>query len=477
MKQLFRTIVCGAFLLTSIIIFTSCEGTLDDIFGEWSRPTSAEIPPAQTISFAESEKWWGTKDGKFTLAVTNTGDGVVTYSSSNPSAASVDPTTGEVTPGTVTSTTDVIITATVADSKNATYPTKTAQYTLKVGKGYRYLTWDDTSKKVVYQFDYPASDNDFIDSNTGAESKLASGGAVKFVKGNVTINATSTDITIGNDLLLVLLDGAKLEINGQLKMYPTSTLPELSISAQSEGNGKGELVVKNIGTAINCTNGLKIYGGKITAEDTGTLGWYGINVYNSPLNIYGGDVTAKGGDSPSSSGGDGIYSSSGEILITSRAIVNATGGNSTSNNGGYGISGKVTVSGEAQVIAKGGSTDATDKLGGNGISILTIEDNAYVKAQGGDTNYTGSNGSYGIYSLTYKRGTFEAYGGKDGSGTTYQWGIGGTLFNESSAPVDFETSSDGETWDGSYTLTNASSENSAATYTTPALQKRGIRKL
>lgn len=42
MKQLFRTIVCGAFLLMSIIIFTSCEGALDDIFGEWSRPGSED---------------------------------------------------------------------------------------------------------------------------------------------------------------------------------------------------------------------------------------------------------------------------------------------------------------------------------------------------------------------------------------------------------------------------------------------------
>lgn len=474
MKQLFRTIVCGAFLLTSIIIFTSCEGTLDDIFGEWSRPTSAEIPPAQTISFAESEKWWGTKDGKFTLAVTNTGDGVVTYSSSNPSAASVDPTTGEVTPGTVTSTTDVIITATVADSKNATYPTKTAQYTLKVGKGYRYLTWDDTSKKLVYHFDYPAFTNDFIDSSTGAAEKLQSGGAVKFVKGHITI---SEDVTIENDLLLVLLDGAKLEINGQLKMYlystPPSPSPVLSISAQSEGDKKGELVVKSSNDAFYCGKGMNIYGGKITAENTGTSGNHGIGVNNSPLNIYGGDVTAKGGIN----GGYGIKSSSASILITAKAIVNATGGNSTSDNGGYGISGKVTVSGEAQVIAKGGSTDATDKLGGNGISILTIEDNAYVKAQGGDTNYTGSNGSYGIYSLTYKRGTFEAYGGKDGSGATYRYGIGSTLTNESSAPVDFETSSDGETWDGSYTLTNVSPGNSVTISSTSSLQKRGIRKL
>ena len=42
MKQLFRTIVSGAFLLMSITVFTSCEGALDDIFGEWSRPGSED---------------------------------------------------------------------------------------------------------------------------------------------------------------------------------------------------------------------------------------------------------------------------------------------------------------------------------------------------------------------------------------------------------------------------------------------------
>ena len=468
MKSMKSMIMGVAFVCGLSVSLTSCE----DLFGEWSRPTPAEIPPAQSISFAESEKWWGSNDGKFTLAVTNTGDGMVTYSSSDPSVAAVDPTTGEVTPGTVTSTTDVIITATVADSKNATYPTKTAQYTLKLGKGYRYLKWDDSSKKVVYDFGNPASDNDLIDSSTGAAEKLQSGGAVKFVKGNITI---SENITIGKDLLLVLLDGAKLEINGQLRMYSTPS-PVLSISAQSEEDKKGELVVKSSNDAFYCGKGMNIYGGKITAENTGTSGNHGIGVVNSPLNIYGGDVTAKGGDSATSSGGNGIKGYSG-ILITGKAIVNATGGNSTSNKGGDGIAGNVTVSGEAQVIAKGGSTDANDCSGGNGFTILTIEDNAYVKAQGGDTNYTGSNGSYGVYDLTYKGGTFEAYGGKDGSGATYRYGIGSTLTNSSSAPIVFETSTDGTTWDGTYTLSNVLTENVATISTTSALQKRGVRKL
>ena len=403
----------GIMLVMMLVMMVS---SCDDLFGEQDKPTPTEEttpqPPAQSISFAESEKWWGTKDGKFTLVVTNTGDGVVTYSSSDPSVASVDPTTGEVTPGDVAATdvVPVVITATVADSENATYPTKTAQYTLKVGKGYRYLIWDDTNKKLVYDIDDPASDNDFIDSSTGAAAKLVSGGAVKFVKGHVTI---SGGVTIPQNLLLVLLDDAELEINGKLEAKSSANL---SITAQSEGDNKGEFVVKNTGTAIICRKGMNIYGGKITAEVTmGINGGHGINVDNYPLNIYGGDVTAKAGNIMiSSSGYHGISGTSAKVLITGKAILTATGGNSSSGWAGCGIYADVTVSGEAKFTAIGGT------------------------------------------------------------GTPNGHGMSGTLTNESSAPVVFETSSDGATWDGSYTLSAGSS---ARIGSTAALQKRGVRKL
>ena len=404
-------------MMMLVMLVSSC----DDLFGEQDKPTPTEEttpqPPAQSISFAESEKWWGTKDGKFTLVVTNTGDGVVTYSSSDPSVASVDPTTGEVTPGDVAATdvVPVVITATVADSENATYPTKTAQYTLKVGKGYRYLIWDDTNKKLVYDIDDPASDNDFIDSSTGAAAKLASGGAVKFVKGHVTI---SGGVTIPQNLLLVLLDDAELEINGKLEAKSSANL---SITAQSEGDKKGKMVVvnnanTNTGTAIICRKGMNIYGGKITVEvTTGINAGHGINVDNSPLNIYGGEVTAKGGNRVSSAAGSGIYATSAKVLITGRAIVNAIGGNSSGPYpAGCGIYADVTVSGEAKFTAIGG---------------------------------TGNPNGYGVY---------------------------GTLRNESIAPMIFETCSDGATWDGSYTLSAGSS---AWIGSTAALQKRGVRKM
>ena len=56
-----------------VLMLSSCEGALDDVFGEWSRPVPA------TISYATTSitKIFG--DDDFTIELTNTGDGTVTY--------------------------------------------------------------------------------------------------------------------------------------------------------------------------------------------------------------------------------------------------------------------------------------------------------------------------------------------------------------------------------------------------------------
>ena len=84
---------------------------------------------AAAISFATASisKTFG--DAAFTNALTNTGDGKVTYESSNTSVATVN-TTGEVT---IKGNGEATIKATVADTDNYTYETKTATYTLGVG--------------------------------------------------------------------------------------------------------------------------------------------------------------------------------------------------------------------------------------------------------------------------------------------------------------------------------------------------------
>jgi hypothetical protein len=92
--------------------------------------TVAIAKAAGSISFATASinKTFG--DAAFTNALTNTGDGTVTYASNNTAVATVNATTGSVT---IVGNGKATITATVADGANYTYATKTASYTLNVG--------------------------------------------------------------------------------------------------------------------------------------------------------------------------------------------------------------------------------------------------------------------------------------------------------------------------------------------------------
>ncbi|MBQ6316586.1 MAG: Ig-like domain-containing protein, partial [Oscillospiraceae bacterium] len=70
-------------------------------------------------------------DEAFTNALMNTGDGTVSYSSSDESVATVNPASGKVT---ITGAGEARITATAADGKNYRYDSMTASYVLQVAK-------------------------------------------------------------------------------------------------------------------------------------------------------------------------------------------------------------------------------------------------------------------------------------------------------------------------------------------------------
>ena len=84
---------------------------------------------AGAISYATASvnKTFG--DANFTNELTKTGDGTVTYSSSDTKVAEVDSKTGEVT---IMGKGEATITATVTDGDNYTYATKTASYKINV---------------------------------------------------------------------------------------------------------------------------------------------------------------------------------------------------------------------------------------------------------------------------------------------------------------------------------------------------------
>ena len=134
MKQPFKLFMGGMIMMAMPLMMTSCEGEFDDIFGEWSRPTGTnnKEPKSATISYATVNVGKTYGDAAFTNELTNTGDGTVTYSSSNTAVAEVNASTGLVT---IKGDGETVITATVTDTENYTYATKTTTYTLTVKAG------------------------------------------------------------------------------------------------------------------------------------------------------------------------------------------------------------------------------------------------------------------------------------------------------------------------------------------------------
>ena len=93
--------------------------------------TSTIAKAAGSISYATTSVSKTFGNAAFTNALTKTGDGTVTYTSSDTNVATVNSSTGAVT---IVGAGSATITATVADGTNYTYATKTASYTLTVNK-------------------------------------------------------------------------------------------------------------------------------------------------------------------------------------------------------------------------------------------------------------------------------------------------------------------------------------------------------
>ena len=157
---------------------------------------------AGSISYAESTVNKLPIDEPFTNALSNNGDGVVTYSSSDTDVARVDAATGQVT---IVSEGTAVITATVADSDDWAYATKNASYTLTVKKYAGTISYPPTKvgkTPGAASFTHPLSNNGdgvvtYSSSNTGVATVDAATGEVTIAKGvlegETVITATVTD--------------------------------------------------------------------------------------------------------------------------------------------------------------------------------------------------------------------------------------------------------------------------------------------
>ncbi|MBQ4386840.1 MAG: fimbrillin family protein, partial [Prevotella sp.] len=163
---------------------------------------------AGSISYATATESKTYSTTKFTKALTQTsspgtGFGTVTYSSSDPTVATVESSTGEVSLQKAGETT---ITATVADGANYTYATNTASYTLTVSKAAGSITfataspsktWSATTSQNTYQQAVTHTGNSTVTYAIGSTNTCGatiSGNTVTFTKaGSVQVTATVAD--------------------------------------------------------------------------------------------------------------------------------------------------------------------------------------------------------------------------------------------------------------------------------------------
>ena len=121
MKALKFNLLGGIILLSLSVMFTSCEGTLDDIFGEWDKPAANASATVAVTSISLDKATLELQVGKTsqltaTVAPDNATDKTITWSSDKEAVATVDA-NGLVTAKAVGT---VIITATAKDGSGVT---------------------------------------------------------------------------------------------------------------------------------------------------------------------------------------------------------------------------------------------------------------------------------------------------------------------------------------------------------------------
>ena len=340
----------GVLLFSLSMSLTSCEGALDDILGEWSRPTpgsstggagtvtSISIDPTLALKVGET--------GQLTATVDPAGT-AVTWSSDKKEIATIDA-NGMVTAVAVGTAT---ITAKAGDKSATCEVTVSAAF---AANEYNEGEWDGT--KVVFTKKTAASVTAMTNTTTTWDAGWYT------VSGDVTITGT---VSLKTDVHLILQDGAKLTITGQIDGYAAAIARNLYIYGQSTSDGK-LIVENNSGTAIkigdNAGSGkdIEIHGGEITAKATGN---YSPGIYSSGIRVYGGKLTAEskatmGIQFGKTGGGNNFKVYGGEVYATSLKT--------TGTGDPHGISGTDTANDVLMVY--GGKVNGTGSTGGQGFN-------------------------------------------------------------------------------------------------------------
>ena len=378
MKHSLKSILAVAMLLTMTLVFTSCEGALDDIFGEWDKPSGGANAGATSADVVTYLKW---DDATKALKATPLPGSYKTMTATETTWSGtyvVDQDVEIADDVTLGGDVDLIIldgkTLSLATNKKIEYLEET--YTLSI---FGQSEGSDAGKLQVSVLGYSTS-------STYGTLNIHSG----------IVNATATE---GETAIHV----------GRLNIYGGTVV--------AEGENKGFEIVGD----------LKIYGGDVKAIST----FHGIYC-RGDIEITGGKVYAKGGDATSTKpGGQGIVFDPGyKLTIDGTADVTAIGGagyndGGTWTNGGVGVYGNSTTT----IDIKGGELKVS---GGYGRDAIYLSDGSVMTISGSSTKVTATGGSNGTGintcgNLTIYDGLVKVYGGGKDASSGYAFGFSGIM--------------------------------------------------
>ena len=373
MKQSIRHFLRGLFLLALPLMLTSCEGTLDDIFGKWSRPV-----PVSDIAISDASLEMEVNN-QAQLSATAYPENAkyknITWSSSDPSVVAVDA-SGHVT---ALSKGRATITASSNGYK------ATCEVTVGI-----FLANVTANKEFT--------DGDILMGTLASNVKLSIAPGATITLQNASINGVDGDydwagITCSGDATIIL-KGTNV-VRGFHKFYPGIFIPKgYTLTIQGDGNltatpcdgGGGSAFGAGIGGAFisyvagihisaegDCGN-IVIKGGNIKAVGGNSAAGIGAapNHNCGNITISDGNVTAISGSGAAGigsafiSGGSSSYGC-GDITI-SGGVVKATGGKNGAGIGSGSGSSDTVLSFCGNILISGGYVEATggDRAAGIG---------------------------------------------------------------------------------------------------------------
>ena len=304
-------------LLTIGMGLTSCDEMLDNAVDP------GVMPDVEVTSITLSETSLKIQvDESYALTATvepADADYTLTWSSSDETIATVDEN------GLIHSVAEgnVIITAQAGNMKATCDVLVKDEYT--ADNQYKEATWDATNSKVVFK--KKSVESVAVITNSSTASSITSGW-YSVTDDNVIING---DITLSDDLYLILCDGAKLTINGNID----GSSNKYNLYIYGQANQTGQLVVNcSSGSAIAKITTLEVHSCQVTATSSSSGGFTSIKTFN----VLGGSVYAE----CTGTNGFGIILASGGSMNIYGGEVKAVG-KGTNSLVSYGIAGSATV--------------------------------------------------------------------------------------------------------------------------------------